>query len=31
MTDEDEPRTYDREYERPLSGPLQIRVGLDTD
>jgi len=30
MTD-DAPRDYDREYRRPLSGPLQIRVGFDRD
>jgi hypothetical protein len=27
----DEPREYDREYRRPLSGPTQIRVGFDRD
>lgn len=30
MTDE-EPRDYDREYQRPLPGPLRERVGRDTD
>jgi hypothetical protein len=30
MTD-DRPREYDRQYERPLPGPLRIRVGRDVD
>lgn len=28
---DDEPREYDREYCRPLPGPVQVRVGRDTD
>lgn len=28
---EDTPREYDQTYPRPLPGPLQIRVGIDTD
>lgn len=27
----DEPREYDRDFLRPLSGPLQIRIGFDRD
>lgn len=27
----DDPREYDRDYSRPLPGPVQIRVGQDTD
>ena len=28
---DDEPRDYDREYERDLPGPLRERIGRDTD
>lgn len=31
MTDGDGPREYDREYERELPGPLQVRVALSTE
>ena len=27
----DTPREYDREYRRPLSGPVQVRVGFDRE
>jgi hypothetical protein len=27
----DEPREYDRDFRRPLSGPLQTRIGFDVD
>lgn len=27
---DDQPRDYDRTYPKPLPGPLQIRVGIDT-
>ena len=30
MTDET-PREYDREYCRPLPGPVQVRIGFDRD
>jgi hypothetical protein len=28
---DDQPRDYDRTYPKPLPGPLQIRVGIDTE
>ena len=31
MADDDTPREYDREYTKPLPGPLQIREGYDAD
>ncbi|MFB6201129.1 MAG: hypothetical protein ABEI98_03875 [Halorhabdus sp.] len=31
MADSETPRDYDREYQRNLPGPLQVRVGRDTE
>ena len=31
VSENDTPREYDRTYPKPLPGPLQIRIGVDTD